>query len=114
MSLDLSQFPPNSRYGNFSNDYTGHMCYCPMHLDLSAPKSSVGEWVGSGKPLFPGDPVQLVTFEDGKSTFLCGGCAVSAVGCSTGDPDENESALGTVTRNTMETAGIYEDYKNTF
>ncbi|TYJ51722.1 hypothetical protein B9479_007687 [Cryptococcus floricola] len=114
MSLDLSTFPPNSRYGNSSNDYTGHMCYCPMHLDLSAPKSSVGEWVGSGKLLTPGTGVHLVTFEDGNSTFLCGGCAVSAVGCSTGDPDENEWAVGTITRNTMETAGIYEGYKNTF
>ncbi|ODN75580.1 hypothetical protein L202_06705 [Cryptococcus amylolentus CBS 6039] len=104
MSLDLSTFPPNSRYGNLSNAYTGHMCYCPGHLDLSAPKSSVGEWVGSGKPLTPGTVVQVVTFEDGNSTFLCRGCGVSAVGCSTGDPDEYD----------METAGIYEDYKNTF
>ncbi|TYJ53697.1 hypothetical protein B9479_005664 [Cryptococcus floricola] len=114
MSQDLSQFPPNSGYGNSNTEYTGHMCYCPMHLDLSAPKNSVGEWVGSGKPLTPGTVVQLVTFEDGTSTFLCGGCAVSAVACSTGDPDENEWAVGTVTRNTMETAGIYEGYNNTF
>ncbi|ODN87400.1 hypothetical protein L198_07024 [Cryptococcus wingfieldii CBS 7118] len=114
MSLDLSTFSPNSRHGNFSNAYTGHMCYCPMHLDLSAPKNSVGEWVGSGRPLTPGDPVQLVTFEDGKSTFLCGGCGVSAVRCSKGDPDDNEMVVGTVTRKTMETARIYEDYRNTF
>ncbi|TYJ51462.1 hypothetical protein B9479_007966 [Cryptococcus floricola] len=114
MSLDLSTFPPNSRYENSTNAYTGHMCYCPMHLDLSAPKSSVGEWVGSGKLLTPGTLVQLVTFEDGKSTFLCAGCAMSAVERSTRDPDENERAVGTVTRKTMETAGIYEDYKNTF
>ncbi|ODN98178.1 hypothetical protein I350_07824 [Cryptococcus amylolentus CBS 6273] len=85
-----------------------------MHLDLSAPRNSVGEWVGSGTPLTPGYPVQLVTFEDGESTFLCAGCAISAVRCSTGNPDENEMVVGTVTRKTMETAGIYEDYKNTF
>ncbi|TYJ56116.1 hypothetical protein B9479_003226 [Cryptococcus floricola] len=114
MSLDCSTFPPNSRYGNFTKTYTGHMCYCPMHLDLSAPKYSAGEWIGSGKRLTPGTAVQLVTFEDGKSTFLCGGCGVTAVACSTGEPDENEMVVGTVRRKTMETAGIYEGYKNTF
>ncbi|WVQ77643.1 hypothetical protein IAR50_007331 [Cryptococcus sp. DSM 104548] len=34
MSLDLTSFPPNSRYGNLTNAYTGHMCYGPSHLNL--------------------------------------------------------------------------------
>ncbi|ODN73031.1 hypothetical protein L202_08426 [Cryptococcus amylolentus CBS 6039] len=118
MSQDLSRFPPNSRLGNTDNNnsYVGHMCYCPMHLDLSTPKSSVADWVGSGLSLLPGHPVSLVTFKDGASTLLCGGCGVNAVSASVGDrePEKGEAIFGTVTRDDMETAGIYEDYRNTF
>ncbi|TYJ51336.1 hypothetical protein B9479_008101 [Cryptococcus floricola] len=122
MSLDLSTFPPNSHYGDFSNAYIGHMCYCPMHLDLPARKSSAAGWVGSGKPITTGTGVgygtgvNVVKFEKGTFTVLCGGCGISAVGCSLGDPepDHNKRIIGTAKRKHMDPAGIYDDYRNTF
>ncbi|ODN73033.1 hypothetical protein L202_08428 [Cryptococcus amylolentus CBS 6039] len=117
MSKNLSRFPPNSSLGNTDNDsYVGHMCYCPMHLDLSRPRESVADWVGSGKSLLPGQAVSLVTFEDGTSTLMCDGCGMSAIRAAVGDPEpeKEKPIVGSVTREDMETAGIYEDYRSTF
>ncbi|ODN73032.1 hypothetical protein L202_08427 [Cryptococcus amylolentus CBS 6039] len=117
MAEDSSRFPPNSRLGNTDNgSYVGHMCYCPNHLDLSRPRESVADWVGSGKSLLPGHPVSLVTFEDGTSTIMCEGCGANAVLAAAGDREreKEEQIAGTVTREDMETAGIYDDYIATF
>ncbi|WVQ77631.1 hypothetical protein IAR50_007319 [Cryptococcus sp. DSM 104548] len=119
MSLDLSRFPPNSSIvGSNSQDdgHIDHMCYCAMHLDLSESKGSVADWIASGKALHQGNPVNLITFEDGTSTILCTGCGTSAVSFALGThaPEAHEAVIGNVTRESMEKAGIYEDYKNTF
>ncbi|TYJ51726.1 hypothetical protein B9479_007691 [Cryptococcus floricola] len=116
MSQNLSRFPPNSRLGNTDNTYVGHMCYGPMHLDLSESKASVADWVGTGRSILPGDYVSIVTFKDGTSTLMCKGCGVSAVGAAVGDlePEKGDRIAGDVTREEMETAGIHEDYRNTF
>ncbi|ODN73027.1 hypothetical protein L202_08422 [Cryptococcus amylolentus CBS 6039] len=117
MSQDLSRFPPNSRLRNTDNSSSvGHMCYDPTHLDLSKPRESVADWVGSGKSLLPGQAVSLVTFEDGTSTLMCAGCGLNAaiVAVDDREPEKGEQIFGTVTREDMETAGIYEDYRNTF
>ncbi|ODN73036.1 hypothetical protein L202_08431 [Cryptococcus amylolentus CBS 6039] len=117
MSTDeLSTFPPNSRQGNNQDDQGSHMCYCPAHLDLSAPKDSVAEWVGTAWPLHQGEKVHLVTFNDGSSTVVHSICGVSSVALSLLDeePEAGEEVLGHATRGDMETAGIYEDYKKAF
>ncbi|TYJ51727.1 hypothetical protein B9479_007692, partial [Cryptococcus floricola] len=116
MSQDLSRFPPNSGLGNTDSSYLGHMCYGPTHLNLSTSKESVADWVGAGKSLLPGHHVALVTFEDGTSTMMCEGCGVDAVTATVGDrePEKGETMVGDVTREDMETAGIYEGYRNTF
>ncbi|TYJ52575.1 hypothetical protein B9479_006825 [Cryptococcus floricola] len=118
MSFDLSTFPPNSSHvGNPQDDLDAlAMCYGPTHLDLAASKESVADWVGSGKPLFQGDIVNLVTFADGTSTVLCTDCGIASVGfgLQVKELEPDERVGGNVTRDNMETAGIYEDYKKTF
>ncbi|WVQ77642.1 hypothetical protein IAR50_007330 [Cryptococcus sp. DSM 104548] len=118
MSLTLSRFPPNSNLGNFNTEYTGHMCYCPMHLDLSAPKASMASWIATGKPLRPSGSVDLVTFQDGTTTALCTNCGMGsvdlAIAADDREPAANQAVMWTVTRDNIETAGIFEDYKDTF
>ncbi|ODN87391.1 hypothetical protein L198_07015 [Cryptococcus wingfieldii CBS 7118] len=87
-----------------------------MHLDLSAPKDSVADWVGSGEPLHQGDIISLITFKDGTSTILHNECGGSAIrfGLEECEREAREQVIGHITREAMETAGIYEEYKTTF
>ncbi|ODN98188.1 hypothetical protein I350_07834 [Cryptococcus amylolentus CBS 6273] len=116
MSSNFSRFPPNSTQGNHQDDHVEHQCYCPAHLDLSAPKDSVADWVGSGKPLHQGEFISLVTFKDGTSTILHNGCGGSAIrfALEACEREVEEEVIGHITREAMETAGIYEEYKKTF
>ncbi|ODN87373.1 hypothetical protein L198_06997 [Cryptococcus wingfieldii CBS 7118] len=118
MSIDLSTFPPNSSHvGNPQDDPDAlAMCYGPKHLDLTASKESVADWAGSGKILFQGDVVNVVTFKDGTSTVLCTDCGIASVGfgLQVEELEPEDRVSGMVTREDMETASIYKDYKKTF
>ncbi|ODN98187.1 hypothetical protein I350_07833 [Cryptococcus amylolentus CBS 6273] len=91
-----------------NNAYTGHMCYCSLHLDHPAPKSFAAGWVGSGKPINIVTGVNVVKFENGTSTILCGKFGISAVWSSLGDPEPDHNKKKHIPNGGLSAVGSYQ------